>query len=98
MRPRRLLLINLGLVLLYLTGLQIWFRVQGDTQRTAAVAILVLGLMSAALHVLVLIALAIYHRIRGDLGQAGAFVHATLLVILGALFLSFVNGVVLQLQ
>ena len=97
MRSRRLLYLNLILVVLYLAGLQTWFRWQGDTQRVAAVAIMVLGLFVVGLHVLVLLGTAIFYRVRRDHELAGEIARAAIAVVLGGLILSYASGVVVQL-
>ena len=97
MRSRRLLYLNLILVVLSLTCRQTWFRWQGDTQRVAAVAIMVLGLFVVGLHVLILMGTAIFYRVRRNYELAGEIARAAIAVVLGGLILSYANGVVVQL-
>lgn len=93
----RPLYINLILVISYLAALQIWFRLQGDTQRIAAVAIMVIGFSLVALHIMVLTGRLIAYYIRKDHLATLDLFRTILLTFLVGFLLSYANGVIIQL-
>ncbi len=97
MSSRQLLILHITTSVVYLAALQIWFRWQGDTQREAAVAILVFGVMLVIVHVLTMLVLALVHRMRKSTVQADVFARMALFLLPCGLMLSYVNGIVLQL-
>lgn len=83
--------------MVYLIGLQLWYRLNGDTQRTAGVAILVVGLMLVGLHILALMVGALVQYYRGAHERACATARAAFIVAMLGVAISFLNGVVVQL-
>ncbi len=97
MRLNRSLYFNLITVLLYLVGLQTWFRSQGDTQRVAAVAIMVFSICLVIVHILVLIGGLIASYLRKDHSAMMRYLRLVFLVFIVGLALSYMNGVAVQL-